>query len=284
MYYKALAAIADTRLAKRETNASLSLGRELFATGDVERAYRYLMAANMDASEYDMSIRKMNINDILPGVEKARYALLDARRRELTVSIILIAVGVAALTLVFIFLIRRQTRKRDALDRLRLAQEEALESLRKANSVKDEHIRQSISEKAEFIRRIDALATVVSRSVMVNKYDKLPKALEHGDIRQNIKNMHEEFDSTFLKLFPAYPQEWAKLFAADEPLAAQPDPGRLSPEMRIFALIRIGVTDIKDIAMFMGYSVNTVNTYKTKVKNRSILPNDRFEEAIMQIG
>lgn len=57
----------------------------------------------------------------------------------------------------------------------------------------------------------------------------------------------------------------------------------LSNEMRIFALIRLGITDSERIALFLNYSVNTINTYKTRVKNKSLVNNDEFERHIMAI-
>ena len=57
----------------------------------------------------------------------------------------------------------------------------------------------------------------------------------------------------------------------------------LSNEMRIFALIRLGITDSERIALFLNYSVNTINTYKTRVKNKSLVNNDEFEQHIMDI-
>ena len=62
-----------------------------------------------------------------------------------------------------------------------------------------------------------------------------------------------------------------------------PSPVTLNTELRIFALIRLGVTDSDHIAKFLNYSVNTINTYKSKVKNRSIIPNNLFEQKIMEI-
>ena len=53
--------------------------------------------------------------------------------------------------------------------------------------------------------------------------------------------------------------------------------------MRIFALIRLGITDSDRIANFLDYSVHTVNTYKTRIKNRSKVDNDQFEQLIMEI-
>ncbi|XOO53368.1 DUF6377 domain-containing protein [Prevotella histicola] len=58
---------------------------------------------------------------------------------------------------------------------------------------------------------------------------------------------------------------------------------QLTTEMRIFALIRLGINDSERIATFLNYSVHTINTYKTRVKNRSRVENDQFEQLIMDI-
>ena len=95
-------------------------------------------------------------------------------------------------------------------------------------------------------------------------------------------NMYEAFDQTFLKLFPTFVERFNELF--DEKDRKQPaNDQSLTSEMRIFALIRLGITDSDRIAKFLDYSVHTVNTYKTRVKNRSTVDNEEFEKRIMAI-
>ncbi|MDE5903174.1 MAG: hypothetical protein K2H21_08165, partial [Muribaculaceae bacterium] len=77
--------------------------------------------------------------------------------------------------------------------------------------------------------------------------------------------------------------QYSQLFPADDPVLNDVEEGILTPEMRIFALIRLGITDNNAIARFLNYSINTINTYKTKAKKRSIVANEEFEERIMQI-
>ena len=94
--------------------------------------------------------------------------------------------------------------------------------------------------------------------------------------------MYSDFDETFLRLFPDFVDKYNALFEEKDrkPLG---DKKVLTKEMRIFALIRLGVTDSDRIAHFLDYSVNTINTYKTRVKNKSIVSNDEFEQRIMEI-
>jgi DNA-binding CsgD family transcriptional regulator len=94
--------------------------------------------------------------------------------------------------------------------------------------------------------------------------------------------MYVSFDETFLKLFPTFISSYNNLFQPND--RTHSDTGKtLTAEMRIFALIRLGIFESERIAKFLNYSVNTINTYKTKVKNKSIIPNEQFEQKIMEI-
>ena len=92
--------------------------------------------------------------------------------------------------------------------------------------------------------------------------------------------MFGNFDKTFLALFPDFVDKYNSLF--DEPDRKKScEANQLTSEMRIFALIRLGIKDSERIARFLGYSVHTVNTYKTRAKNRSRIPNEEFEPKVM---
>ena len=96
------------------------------------------------------------------------------------------------------------------------------------------------------------------------------------------EDMYEAFDQTFLKLFPDFVTRYNELFK-EKDRRMPPNDHSLTSEMRIFALIRLGINDSERIAKFLDYSVHTVNTYKTRIKNRSTAENDQFEKLIMAI-
>jgi len=95
--------------------------------------------------------------------------------------------------------------------------------------------------------------------------------------------MYTTFDQTFLKLFPDFTNEYKLLFPPEEVTHMGIENGSLTIEMRIFALIRLGIIESEKISKFLNYSIHTVNTYKTKVKNKSIIQNELFEQKIMEI-
>lgn len=94
--------------------------------------------------------------------------------------------------------------------------------------------------------------------------------------------LFEDFDRIFLKLFPDFVKRFNLLFEESERIILK-DSHCLNTDLRIFALIRLGVNDNEKIASILNFSVNTIYTYKTKIKNRSLISNDEFEAKIMEI-
>jgi len=307
IHYKIMSAILDVESAKRETVSKLDIGKWLFDKGDVERAHRYIDLAKEDAEFYNARNRKFQIMNILPLVEKARYINVDTKRGHLLVSTVITGL-LALLLIIAVFFIFRQLKtvraaRRETEERNREVKEQnkeiekrnqeiqlknnelndMLDKLRESNKIKDEYIGYGFYVHAEYIRKLESLYNMVDRKLMTHQYDDLQRSLKRGDIRKEKETMHESFDRIFLRLFPDFIAKYKELFPADDAKNAESNKRTLTSEMRIFALIRLGITDISNIALFLNYSVNTVNTYKTKAKNRSLLANEDFEAAIMQI-
>ena len=129
---------------------------------------------------------------------------------------------------------------------------------------------------------IESFRKLVSRKLASRQYSELMQIVKQTDSPQTKAGKYVSFDSIFLKLFPDFVEHFNQLFPDKDRIILQ-DPNCLTTELRIFALIRLGVTDSEHIAKFLNYSVNTINTYKTKVKNRSLVPNNLFEQKIMEI-
>ena len=92
--------------------------------------------------------------------------------------------------------------------------------------------------------------------------------------------MYESFDKCFLNIFPTFVAEYARLFPDG---TVDSGATTLTSEMRIFALIRLGITDSERISKFLNYSVHTIYTYKTRAKTKSIVDNDEFEKRIKAV-
>ena len=153
--------------------------------------------------------------------------------------------------------------------------------LEEVNKIKDEYIGRSFYINSEYINKVEKLYRTIDRKLMTRRIEDLRSSLKESELIAERKSMFIDFDETFLKLFPHFIEKYNELF--DNPDSKCLDPKQLTTEMRIFALIRLGITDSERIATFLNYSVHTINTYKTRVKNRSHIDNDKFEGYIMKI-
>ena len=153
--------------------------------------------------------------------------------------------------------------------------------LTEANKIKNEYIGLSFCANSELLQRLQKLFTTLDHRIAAHQYGGLRDIIGSTALDAERDSMYAAFDAAFLKLFPDFIEKYNMLF--EEKYRTVPRKNSLTSEMRIFALIRLGISDSERIANFLNYSVHTVNTYKTRVKNRSLLDNSKFEPAIMAI-
>lgn len=116
----------------------------------------------------------------------------------------------------------------------------------------------------------------------IKKYDTVKECVSQENLDKERNEMYNAFDEAFLSLYPNFVEKFNELFDESQRHARKSEHS-LTSEMRIFALIRLGINDSERIAQFLDYSVHTVNTYKTRTKNRSLIDNNLFEQKIMEI-
>lgn len=277
-------AICDIKSSTKETTALRMLAEYLSRLGEVDRPTRYVRASFDDANFYNARLRKLEVGAVLPLVEKNHYDSLSRQHKLMGISIILtIIIAVAAVVSLWFF--HRQNRRlheaRAGIEERNRRLEDANARLAEANAIKVEYIGNSFYINSEFIEKMSQLYKLVDRMLVTRQYDELRRSLKESTLDEERDSMYESFDTTFLKIFPTFVNDYNALFPETEQVL--PTNG-LNPEMRIFALIRLGIQDSERIARFLDYSVHTINTYKTRVKNKSWVENDRFEAEIMQIG
>lgn len=102
-------------------------------------------------------------------------------------------------------------------------------------------------------------------------------------MKHELENFYNTFDATFLKLYPDFVEEFNQLLREEERIVL-PKNVLLNTELRIFALIRLGITDSSRIAVLLRYSVQTIYNYRMRMKKRSIYDRDDFEQKLRTIG
>ncbi len=292
IYYTAQSAIYDITSAICETTAAKMLADYMVEEGDIVRASRYIRYALEDANTYNTQLRKLEINAILPYIESLRYDVIDKQRTYLIIVSIIITLLLTQMILMFLKIqksnINLSVARREIEEHAKeLAETNRLLSntnmeLDETNRIKDRYIIQSLYGDSEFVDKVEKSCKIFEHKIRAKQYVDLQNILAEINIKQERARMSSAFDSAFLKLFPNFIAEYNKLFAPENMVVLQEEKVLL-PEMRIFALIRLGIEDINQISKYLSLSVNTIYVYKAKVKARAIVPKDEFENYIKQI-
>ena len=226
------------------------------------------------------------MGEILPIIETNRYNILKEKSNVLIGGIIIISVLVVVILFTVVYLYRQKRNLQEARNAIRKNNEDikhAYTQLQEANNIKNEYIGNSFYINSEFIDKMEKLYRMIDRKIQARQYDDLRYSLKESVLNKERDNMFAVFDSTFLKIFPNFVEQYNSMFPENERKIPEKKMS-LTTEMRIFALIRLGITESERIAKFLKYSVHTINTYKTRVKNKSLVENDDFEASIMRIS
>jgi hypothetical protein len=279
------AAIADLRSCTKETLATLNLADMLYKEGDIENAYRYIKIAMEDADFYGARQRKAQVATVFHVIEGKEMSRIESKRKMLLVYSSLITIFTLSV-IGFSIIIYKQNKKLQKARRIISKANESLtetnHQLQDANKIKEEYIWYYFNTTAEYINKLDALKKSLDLKLMTKKLEDLRFTVDSINIKREREELYHNFDLVFLKLFPDFVNIFNSLFKEEDRMVLK-EGQLLNTELRIFALIRMGIHDHERIAKILDYSVTTIYTYKTRVRNKSILPNEEFDKLIMGI-
>ena len=156
--------------------------------------------------------------------------------------------------------------------------------LSESNLVKEHYIGTFLNIHSNYIDKLDTYRKMVKKHIVAKKVSDLFERTKSTQIiDEELKLFYKNFDDTFLHIYPNFVEELNALLVEDGKVIIK-NKERLNTELRIFALIRLGITDSSKIAKLLRYSVNTIYNYRVKIKNKSLGPRENFEEQIMKIG
>ena len=274
--------------------ASLAVISQIVLPTDVERSFRYLRIAQEDAIAYNAKLRPWQISQFFMEIEDAYSARRIRAQRATLISSFLLAALTLLLLLLSWFLITRSrslSRMQKELADRNLALAAANGSLGELNKelsrtdrVKEKYIvdfLRRFSDNVNFIQSEDNHARNLLKQ---GKAEQLLKELSLSTrSEKSLKEFYRTFDQTFLQaICPDFVDRFNALLREDARF--HPKPGALTTELRIFALIRLGVDDSREIAELLHYSQSTIYNYKVSVKNAALGDRDRFEEQVKMIG
>lgn len=301
LHYAIKSALYEVRAGVRDDTSLNSLAVLLFNEGDVSSAFRMSRAALDFALAYNAKTRVWQVASMLPTIESAYRA--QQQRQNNRIYIFLTVALVMAMMLVVIHLVQRI--QRDKLDQAQRQLQEANnhlvennESLQaanrqlsqlngdiaEANTVKEEYIALFLRVYSECIDKMEGLQRRVRKLATHDNLKELKRELSNTDlVDEELGQFYEMFDNAFLRLYPNFVSEFNSLLEEDARIELKKDE-KLNTELRIFALIRLGISDSSKIAALLRYSVNTIYNYRAKVKNRACVSREEFEERIKKIG
>jgi hypothetical protein len=280
-----VSSIYDIKASVKETASMTELAQLFYLSGDVENAYLFIRQAMDDALYYGARQRKARIGTLLPIIAAERISKSESQKKAWLMYSVMLTV-VAVFILVFVFVTLRQYRKLKEADRKITEANRQLQEinnkLREADKIKEEYVGYYFNINSDFLDKIEAVKKTIDQKLTARKFDDLRVVVDGLDLKREREELYRGFDNTFIKLFPDFVSTFNAFFSEENRIILK-DNQVLNTELRIFALIRLGIQDTEKIAKILGYSVNTIYAYKTKVKSKSLLPNDEFEARIKEI-
>lgn len=296
-----ISSIADLQASVREYVSLRQLAVLLFQEDDIENAHEFLQIAMDDAQKCNARLRILEINDIFPIVNAAFVKKFQEQKMQQRVSIEIISLLVLFL-LAAIWRIWKQLKKtseahretKEANNQLKRLNAELVDfnkrltevnhAIAEISKIKEEYIAQFMDQCSLYIEKIDAYRKSLNKLLSAGKIDDLKKVLKSTDLMDDeLKAFYRNFDATFLKLFPTFVTDFNKLLISEGQIVLKKE-GQLNTELRVFALIRLGITDSVKIAKFLRYSVTTKYNYRTKTRNKALGNRNELEKRVMEIG
>jgi len=276
--YLIQAAISDIKSSTKETVALRNLAQILFEEGDIDHAINYIRQALNDALFYNARHRQLEIGNILPIIEGAQINIIEKQKNRVIMLVIFISALLVMLVIALIIIWKSLKRLKAAELKIQTTNEKLIE----ANKIKNEYIAYFFNQSAEYIAKLGSLQRWVINKVNTKQYEDIKNFPKQINMEKEREALFERFDKIFLNLFPNFVEEFNKLLKPEEQIYLQKGE-LLNSEMRIYALIRLGIDDNEKIAHFLDYSVNTIYAYKTKVKNKTLYSSKEFKQKVLDI-
>lgn len=292
--YYTLSAIMDIRNCIKDNASQQSLALVYFKRGDISKAYTLMKSAMEDALFCNVRYRAMEGMSYYPIINASYQEKEERQKEELQFYLILISILSTALIIGILYIyiqvkrlarVKRELKRTNKdLNRLNSDLQDANKNLMEANLIKEEYIAHFFDLCSNYIDKMENYRKALIKKASNNQVEELYAMLRStASIDNEVDELYKNFDIIFLSLYPSFIEEFNSLLLPEEHII--PKQGELlNTELRIFALIRLGIKDSVKIASFLRYSLRTVYNYRTKVRNKSAVPRDEFESHVEKIG
>ena len=289
----AKSARSDLLVPKYEYRSLYELARCLYEKNDIERAYTYITRSVQDAVRSNAQLHKQFSYEILPVISSSYDKFVSQKNKAIVSALLVSCFLLFFLVILSVFLIRERNRvliaERQTKESHRMLQEltdqlqKNVNILQETNQVKDMYLGRYLNMCSEYIDGLEKYRTSL-RKVIKDGEDVMTALKSKEFMEKALNDFYNQFDATFLDLFPDFISQLNELLQEDKKVSYHSKERLLTTELRVLALIRLGVDDSVKIASFLRRSVSTVYNYRVKMRNASVCDREDFENRIMDIG
>ena len=285
-YYYALSAISDFEAHIRENNSLRALALMLYQDGDIRRAWTYLKVSIEDAQVYGSRLRIYQTGQIAPIIMQAWQNEQTERQRAVFLLLIIALTFILLLSIAVVLVVVFMRRYHKANEEILKRNQEisAVNSqLNTSNKIQEEYLQRFMRLSSDYISDFEQNRRRLLKMLNKGQTKELAAVLNSPEIAHNkVKLFTQNFDEAFLNIYPNFINQTNQLLREDQQLELKKDE-RLTTELRILALIRLGINDNKDIAAILRSTLTTVYTYRSRLRLKAI-DKEHFEEDIMLIS
>lgn len=320
--YLTLSAIADVKIANNEIASLQELAYIMYTKGDIDRAYSYINHCLTNAQLYKNRVRVVNIASTQNTIHKA-YQELNAQQKQKLRFFLYLTSILSIILVISLFYIYSQVKKisiaknnqketnkllnkhikelseahknlakaNDDLEQTNLNTKilneqlnEINNKLQESNYVKEEYVGYVFSLCSDYISKLDAFRLKINRLIKVRKYDEIENLTSAYYLqKKELEEFYKSFDAVFLKIYPNFVADFNKLLEPDKQIVLKKE-NQLTTELRIYALVRLGINDSVKISDFLHCSPQTVYNNRLNTRNKAIIPREIFAETVQSLG
>ncbi|KAA6351713.1 hypothetical protein EZS27_000984 [termite gut metagenome] len=299
-YWLALSALSNIQSATKDHASLWMLAQKLFREGDIERAYTYIRFSWSETVFYNARLRSLQSAGILSLIDQTYQLTIEKKNQQLQLYLILISALLLMLLTALGYIYRQMKKLSAARNNLQIVNvrlkdlngelkemNDCLQSinmdLSESNRIKEEYIGRFIKLCSTYIHKLDIYRRMVNKEITSGHIPELLKMTRSEDaLNEELEELYTNFDSAFLRIFPDFVNQFNELLQDKYVIVLKKDE-LLNTELRIFALIRLGIDDSSQIAEFLHYSINTIYNYRAKIKNKASVSRDDFEKLVKMI-
>ncbi len=301
-YWLIMSALTDIRQAIMDQAALWSLANSLMnEEGDLDRAYKYMDFSWECISFFSTHMRSWLVSPILTRINDKYKENLHQANTNLIWTIAAISLLVVGLLMLLFYVSKKRRQlalirnelsaKNNDLSEANQLLSEINEQLRQAiihlndsNRVKDEYIGKFLSVCSDYIDKLDNYRIKVNRKLKAGQHADVLRMTNSEQLKEDeLKELFDHFDDIFLRLFPTFIEDFNALLRPGEEIVPT-EKNHLNTDLRIFALIRLGIEESSKIAEFLRYSPNSIYAYRARIKNKAAGNRDEFEKLVKEIG